>query len=230
MSVELLQRLGVEIRADLLNLALTHSSFAYENNLSSNERLEFLGDSVLGYLVASWVFMEYPNLPEGDLTRLKNSIVSAEALAAAAKKIELGQFLRIGKGEESSGGRNKVSILSDGMEAIIAAAYISGGLECARKIVESLIFPMLGDPYALREFSDPKTSLLEQLSKLNLEPPRYEVRSSGPEHLLTYFATCYTGQIQLGTGEGRTIRSAEGAAAARAIAKLRENNARTTRG
>jgi len=221
MSIELLQRLGASIEPSLLELALTHSSFAYENKCGSNERLEFLGDSVLGYLVASQVFEQNNELSEADLTRLKNSIVSAEALATAASRIELGQYLRLGKGEESSGGRNRLNILADAMEALIAAAYLSGGIESAKTIVKGHIFPMLGDPESLREFADPKTTLNEKLSKLSFDPPRYEVSSSGPEHNLNYQAHCYSADRLLGSGQGRTIRSAETAAAASALAVLR---------
>lgn len=222
MSIELLQRLGVSIEPSLLELALTHSSFAYENKCGSNERLEFLGDSVLGFLVARQVFDQNHKLTEADLTRLKNSIVSAEALATAASRIDLGKHLRLGKGEASSGGKNKSNILADAMEALIAAAYLSGGMENAKTIVKNHIFPMLGDPHALREFADPKTTLTEKLTRLSVEPPRYEVSSSGPDHNLQYKANCYSADRLLGSGEGRTIRSAETAAAAAALAELRQ--------
>lgn len=221
MSGELLQRLGVQVSPELLELALTHSSFAYENSCESNERLEFLGDSVLGYLVASHIFQKETSLPEGDLTRLKNSIVSAEALAVAAQRLGIGEALRLGKGEESTGGRKRLNILADAMEAIIAATYLAGGLDAARKLVKSHILPMLGDPMALREFADPKTTLTERLSKLGRSIPRYEVQSSGPEHDLTYTAKCFSGHELLGEGEGRTIRSAESAAAAVALGNIR---------
>lgn len=222
MSRELLQRLGVQVGPELLELALTHSSFAYENSCESNERLEFLGDSILGYLVASHIFQKEASLPEGDLTRLKNSIVSADALAVAAQRLGIGLELRLGKGEVATGGRKRLNILADAMEAIIAATYLSSGLEEARKLVENHILPMLGDPIALREFADPKTTLTERLSKLGLANPRYEVKSSGPEHDLTYSARCFSGDELLGEGEGRTIRSSESAAAAVALGNLRE--------
>lgn len=221
MSGDLPQRLGVEINAELLALALTHSSFAYEAACESNERLEFLGDSILGYLVASHVFKHHRELAEGDLSRLKNSIVSAEALAAAAKRIDLGRELRLGKGEESSGGRNRLNILADAMEALIAAAYLSSGIEEARKFVYRHILPMLGDPLALREFADPKSSLVVKLSSLGKPSVRYEVNSSGPEHELTFSVMCFSGDELLGQGEGKTIRSAESAAAAKALANIR---------
>ena len=222
MSGELLKRLGVKVNPELLELAITHSSFSYENSCESNERLEFLGDSILGYIVASHIFQQEGELPEGDLTRLKNSIVSAEALAVAARRLELGEELRLGKGEESSGGRDRLNILADAMEAVIAATYLSSGLDQAKQLVVKHILPMLGDPIALREFADPKTTLTERLAKLARPNPRYEVQSFGPEHNLVYSAKCFSGDLLLGQGEGRTIRSAESAAAAMALKNMRD--------
>lgn len=222
MSGELLKRLGVKVNPELLELALTHSSFSYENSCESNERLEFLGDSVLGYIVASHIFQQEGKLPEGDLTRLKNSIVSAEALAVAARRLGLGEELRLGKGEESSGGRDRLNILADAMEAVIAATYLSSGLDQAKQLVVKHILPMLGDPLALREFADPKTTLTERLAKLARPNPRFEVQSFGPEHNLVYSAKCFSGDLLLGKGEGRTIRSAESAAAAMALKNMRD--------
>jgi ribonuclease-3 len=221
-SEELLKRLGVKVNPELLELALTHSSFSYENSCESNERLEFLGDSVLGYIVASHIFRQEGKLPEGDLTRLKNSIVSAEALAVAARRLGLGEELRLGKGEESSGGRDRLNILADAMEAVIAATYLSSGLDQAKQLVVKHILPMLGDPLSLREFADPKTTLTERLAKLGRPNPRYEVQSFGPEHNLVYSAKCFSGDLLLGQGEGRTIRSAESAAAAMALKNMRD--------
>lgn len=220
MYSELLERLGVPVQLDLLELALTHSSYAYENNLESNERLEFLGDSVLGFLVAEAVFSSHPGLQEGDLTRLKNSIVSAEALATVANRLELGQYLRLGKGEEASGGRMRRNILADSMEAVIAASYLTLGLEAARYVLQKHFLPMLGDHLALREFADPKTTLVERLNQRMQQAPRFEVSFSGLEHNRTYMAQCFSGSILLGEGYGRTIRTAETAAAAHALASL----------
>ncbi len=222
MSGELLKRLGVKVNPELLELAITHSSFSYENSCESNERLEFLGDSILGYIVASHIFQQEGKLPEGDLTRLKNSIVSAEALAVAARRLGLGEELRLGKGEESSGGRDRLNILADAMEAVIAATYLSSGLDQAKQLVVKHILPMLGDPIALREFADPKTTLTERLAKLARPNPRFEVQSFGPEHNLVYSAKCFSGDLLLGKGEGRTIRSAESAAAAMALKNMRD--------
>jgi ribonuclease III len=207
MSDELLGRLGAEISPELLKLALTHSSFAYENGGSDNERLEFLGDSVLGYLVASHIFTAHQELSEGELTKLKNGVVSAQALAVAANRIDLGKYLFLGKGEEQTEGRRKENILADAFEALIGAAYIHSGLD---------------DSDALREFADPKTSLAVKLKKLNREEPTYEMSESGPEHERIYFATCFSGKVSLGSGSGRTKRKAETDAALSALRTLSE--------
>ena len=222
MSDELLGRLGAEISPELLRLALTHSSFAYENGGSDNERLEFLGDSVLGYLVASHIFTAHNKLSEGELTKLKNGVVSAQALAVAANRIDLGKHLLLGKGEEQTEGRRKENILADAFEALIGAAYIHSGLENAGKIITGHILPLLDDSDALREFADPKTSLAVTLKKLNREEPTYQISESGPEHERVYFATCFSGKVSLGSGSGRTKRKAETDAALSALRTLSE--------
>jgi ribonuclease-3 len=220
MYEELLARLACKIQTSLLELALTHSSFSYENGEESNERLEFLGDSILGFLVAQEVFERNAGLDEGDLTRLKNSLVSAESLATAASRLGLGKYLRLGKGEESSGGRTRLNILADAMEAVIAATFLSSGIDEAKKLVREQILPMVGDPVALREFADPKTTLNERLRQKNLPDVTYKVDSSGPEHDKQYSVLCFSGSDVLGEGQGRTIRSAESAAAAAALRNL----------
>lgn len=215
-SNELLERLGVEIKPELVELALTHSSYAYENQTQSNERLEFLGDSVLGYVVASYVYQKHSDLSEGDLTRLKNSIVSANALAVAANHLDLGKHLLLGKGEIATGGRQRLNILADAMEAIIGAAYLTGGIANAGKLIEHSIIPLLDDPIALRELADPKTTLLEKL-KDEKARPEYEISFEGPEHNRVYFSKCYLAGELIGEGEGKTIRSAETSAALAAL-------------
>jgi len=220
MFEELLARLDCKIQTSLLELALTHSSFSYENGGESNERLEFLGDSILGFLVAQEVFERNAELDEGDLTRLKNSLVSADSLATAASRLDLGKYLRLGKGEEGSGGRTRLNILADAMEAVIAATFLSSGIDEVKKLVQEQILPMLGDPLALREFADPKTTLNERLRQKNLPDVTYKVHSSGPEHDKQYSALCFSGNDLLGEGQGRTIRSAESAAAAAALRNL----------
>jgi ribonuclease-3 len=220
MYEELLARLDCKIQTSLLELALTHSSFSYENGGEPNERLEFLGDSILGFLVAQEVFERNAELDEGDLTRLKNSLVSAESLATAATRLDLGKYLRLGKGEEGSGGRTRLNILADAMEAVIAATFLSSGIDEAKKLVQEQILPMLGDPLALREFADPKTTLNERLRQKNRPEVTFRVDSSGPEHDKQYSALCFSGSDVLGEGQGRTIRSAESAAAATALRNL----------
>ena len=220
MYEELLARLDCKIETSLLELALTHSSFSYENGGQSNERLEFLGDSILGFLVAQEVFESNPYLNEGDLTRLKNSLVSAESLATTASRLNLGKYLRLGKGEEASGGRTRLNILADAMEAVIAATFLSNGIEETKKLLQAHILPMLGDPMALREFADPKTTLNERLRQKNRSEVTYKVDSSGPEHDKQYSALCFSGSDLLGEGHGRTIRAAESAAAAAALRNL----------
>ncbi len=220
MYEELLARLDCKIQTSLLEVALTHSSFSYENGGESNERLEFLGDSILGFLVAQEVFESNPDLNEGDLTRLKNSLVSAESLASVASRIDLGKYLRLGKGEEGSGGRTRLNILADAMEAVIAATFLSFGIEEAKKLVQDHILPMVRDPLALREFADPKTTLNERLRQKNRPEVTYKVDSSGPEHDKQYSALCFSGNDLLGEGQGKTIRSAESAAAAAALRNL----------
>ncbi len=219
---ELQSRLGGNISPELLQLALTHSSYAYEKGGENNERLEFLGDSILGYLVAVQVFKDHAPLNEGELTKLKNGVVSAQALATAANRIGLGEFLLLGKGEEQTGGRSKVNVLADAFEAILGAAFLSFGIESASAIVEKHIFPLLDDPDAIREASDPKTSLLEKLQKLKREPARYEISGSGPEHEMIYTATCFSGDKELAKGEGTTKRGAETQAAIAAFRVLAE--------
>jgi ribonuclease-3 len=219
---ELQKRLGGEISPELLQQALTHSSYAYEKGGENNERLEFLGDSILGYLVAVFVFKNHQDLQEGELTTLKNGVVSAQALATAANRIGLGEFLLLGKGEEQTQGRSKINILADAFEAILGAAYLTAGIESAAAIVERHIYPLLDDPDAVREASDPKTSLNEKLQKLKLEHARYEITGTGPEHEMIYTALCFTCLRRLSEGQGTTKRSAETQAAIQALRELAE--------
>jgi ribonuclease III len=203
----------------LFETALTHASYAYENGGEDNERLEFLGDSILGYLVAVHVFQTHSSLNEGEMTKLKNAVVSAQALATAASRLDLGSHLRLGKGEEQTGGRSKTNLLADAFEAVLGAAYLTSGIEAAKKIVFKHVIPLLDDPDSIRESADPKTSLLEKLAKLKMESARYEITGEGPDHQRSYLATCLSGDRELSRGIGTTKRGAETAAA---IAALRE--------
>ena len=217
---ELLQRLGAAIAPELLELALTHSSYAYENGGEDNERLEFVGDSILGYLVAVHVFQTHSTLKEGEMTKLKNAVVSAQALATAANRLELGHHLRLGKGEEQTGGRSKTNLLADAFEAVLGAAHLTSGIEAAKKIVFKHVIPLLDDPNSIRESADPKTSLLEKLAKLKMEPARYEITGEGPDHERSYNAVCLSGDRELSRGTGATKRGAETSAAISALGEL----------
>ena len=209
--------LGVEIEPQLLELALTHRSYAYENGrIPNNERLEFLGDAVLGFLVTSYIHDHFTDLPEGELTKLKNAVVSATALAEAANKIELGKFLRLGKGEEQTGGRHKANLLADAFEAILGAVYISQGIDAAKMMVDTLIIPMLADPDSLRENADPKTTLQELLPAL----PRYETTFEGPDHNRIFHSSLYVEDEEIARASGKSRKLAETNAAIAALAIL----------
>ena len=219
-SDELIEKLGTQIDSELFQLALTHSSYAYEKGGENNERLEFLGDSILGQLVAVEVFQRFPDSSEGDLTRVKNSVVSAPALATAANRIQLGKYLRLGKGETSSGGASKINVLADAFEALIGAAYLSGGIEAAKAIVAGHIFPLIESPESIRESSDPKTALIELAQRRGMGQISYELTAEGPEHERVYTAVCFSGETELGSGSAGTKRSAETEAAKAALATL----------
>ncbi len=218
----LTQRLGITIEADLLELALTHSSYAYENGkIPNNERLEFLGDSVLGFVVTGHVYLENPDLDEGSLSRLRSATVSAKTLAIAADQIGLGEFIRLGKGELATGGQTKTNILADTFEAIIGAAYLSGGLAPAKQIIDSLVLPLLSSEDELLETSEPRTVLSELLKSLGKSDASFEVTHEGPDHDRTFFAKVIVDGDAIASGSGRTRKAAEAQAAIDALKTLR---------
>ena len=218
----LIQRLGISIEAELLELALTHSSYAYENGkIPNNERLEFLGDSVLGFVVTGHVYLENPDLDEGSLSRLRSATVSAKTLAKAANEIGLGEFVRLGKGEISTGGQTKTNILADTFEAIIGAAYLSGGLEPAKAIIDSLVIPLLSSEDELLETSEPRTVLSELLKSLGKSDATFDVTHEGPDHDRTFFAEVIVDGSSVASGSGRTRKAAEAQAAIAALKTLR---------
>jgi ribonuclease-3 len=218
----LIQRLGISIEAELLELALTHSSYAYENGkIPNNERLEFLGDSVLGFVVTGHVYSENPEMDEGSLSRLRSATVSAKTLAIAANQIGLGEFIRLGKGELSTGGQTKTNILADTFEAIIGAAYLSGGLAPAKAIIDSLVLPLLSSEDELLETSEPRTVLSELLKSLGKSDASFEVTHEGPDHDRTFFAEVIVDGAGISKGSGRTRKAAEAQAAVEALKTLR---------
>ena len=217
---ELEARLGVRIEPALLELALTHTSFSYENgNQPSNERLEFLGDSVLGFVVSAYITEKFTELAEGELSRLKNAVVSAKALAPIAEKLQIGSYLRLGVGEERTGGRNKANLLADAFEAILGAIYVSAGIDSATEFVRTHVFPLLENPQTLLNLSEPKTKLQELAAKLGVATPEYTVTHDGPDHDRTFTATLvFAGRAFIGTA--RSKRDAETEAALAALNKL----------
>lgn len=215
-------RLGVEIEPQLLELALTHRSYSYENgNSPNNERLEFLGDSVLGFVVTAHIHDLLVELPEGELTKVKNAVVSARALAGVASKLGLGDFLRLGKGEDQTGGRTKLNLLADTFEAILGAVYVSKGLDEARGLVERFVFPLLQDTDALRENSDPKTTLQEKVQERGNSAPVYETSFEGPDHDKDFHAKVLVDAKVIGEGSGKSRKGAETEAAINALSNLR---------
>lgn len=205
--------LGVSIDPGLLELALTHRSYAYEHGgVPTNERLEFLGDSILGQAVTVMLYREFPRLDEGDLAKRRASLVSSVALAEIARGIGLGDFIRLGRGEILTGGRDKGSILADTVEALIGAVYLDSGGEVATQLVLRLIAPLLNDPGHFGVSMDPKTSLQEAAARVGSGVPVYEIAESGPDHSKVFIATVTVG-IVTATGEGTSKKHAEMAAA-----------------
>jgi len=220
---DLASQLAVDVNAELLELALTHRSFAYENGgVGHNERLEFLGDSILGQAVTVMLYSDNPTLDEGELAKRRASLVSSVALAEVARTIGLGRYVRLGRGEELTGGRDKSSILADTVEAVIGAAYLSAGPEEATALVIRLIAPLMLDPDRFGGASmDPKTSLQELSARLGRGIPRYTVTNSGPDHSKRFLAAVALGdEPPIATGEGSSKKHAEMAAARDAWAIL----------
>jgi ribonuclease III len=206
---------------ELLERALTHRSYCSEHGIEeSNERLEFLGDSVLGFVVTTFVYDEFPALPEGELAKLRASVVSAEALAEMANELDLGRSLRLGKGEDASGGRAKPSILSDAMEAVIAAVYLDGGIEPAARFVLHSLEGRIREQATGPGGQDYKTRLQELAAARGIGRPRYVVRDEGPDHAKHFFASVFFGSEGYGDGEGGSKKQAEQGAAWMAWSRL----------
>ena len=217
----LMRALGQRMDADLLRQAITHRSYAYEHGgLPPNERLEFLGDSVLGIVVTERLFRDFPDEPEGQLAKLRAAVVNASALAEVARELDLGSFLLLGKGEESTGGQDKSSILADAMEAVIGAMYMSTDLETTRTFIERIFGPLIAESSQLGAGLDWKTSLQERSAELERGVPEYRVTDTGPDHAKEFTAQAVIGGDVLGTGHGRSKKVAEQEAAAQAYAAL----------
>jgi len=204
---------------ELIKIALTHSSYANENKLPrDNERLEFLGDSVLGFITAEYLFSEYKSRPEGELTKLRAAVVCEKSLFKFAEKISLGDYIYMGKGEENSGGRNRPSIVSDAFEAVIAAMYLDGGIDVVKDYILSFISEAVKRE---ANFKDNKSLLQEIIQKNKGSTISYEeIGESGPDHEKVFkFVVKINGEI-VGAGEGRSKKEAEQAAAGDALEKI----------
>ena len=227
----LLAALGVEIGDDLLVLALTHRSYAYEHGgLPTNERLEFLGDSVLSIVVTERLYRDHPDLPEGQLAKLRASVVNMHALAKVARTLGpdgLGAYLYLGRGEELTGGRTKTSILADATEALIGAVYLEHGLEPSRELVLRLFGALLHNAPLLGAGLDWKTSLQELTAAADLGVPEYRITDAGPDHLKIFTAVAVVDGRELGSGDGRTKKEAEQNAAEKAWRALSAEAATT---
>ncbi|MDP8937716.1 MAG: ribonuclease III [Actinomycetota bacterium] len=209
------ERLGRPfVDVELLSRALSHRSWCAEYpGHESNERLEFLGDAVLGLVVTDHLFRTYPDLPEGKLAQVRAAVVNAGALAEAAEELHIGDAMRLGKGEDASGGREKPSILSDAMEAVIGAVYLDGGWAEARDLIMGLLGDRITEAAAGPGGHDFKTRLQELAARRYDDLPRYDVRAQGPDHAKHFSATVYVDGSAYGTGEGRSKKQAEQSAA-----------------
>lgn len=223
----LLKHLGVTIDPEMLRLALTHRSFAFENDLAqTNERLEFLGDSVLGLIVTDYLFETFKDDPESELAQKRASIVSSFALAHVSRNLELGRHILLGQGELRTHGGDKDSILADTFEALLGATYLCEGQDAARKIVYQHVLPLLDDPAIMGAGKDWKTSVGMIAEKSNLGTPRYEISSTGPDHDRSFTATLMLGDKAYASGTAGSKKEAERLAAWNSWETLnRETNA-----
>ncbi|WP_431935082.1 ribonuclease III [Micromonospora sp. RP3T] len=224
---------GVSLDPELLERALTHRSYAYENGgLPTNERLEFLGDSVLGVVITTALFHNHPDLPEGQLAKLRASVVNMRALADVARGLGpdgLGAYLLLGKGEEATGGRDKASILADTLEALLGAIYLQYGLDTAAIVIHRLFDPLMAESAGRGAALDWKTSLQELTAALGLGVPEYRIEGTGPDHLKTFTAWVVVAGNRYGGAEGRSKKEAEQRAAESAWRMLTEQAEATAR-
>ena len=206
----------------LLQNALTHSSYANErwhNSLMSNERLEFLGDSILGMVVATYLYQTFPDRPEGELTRMRADMVCEQALAVVANRLELGKHLLLGNGEEQGGGRNRASILADAVESVIAATFLDGGMDAAKTFIKTFI--LCDVPVTKLHNADYKTALQEHIQKKKDQSLRYElVGESGPDHDKRFLVQVLLNGKVAGQGSGSSKKRAEQDAARAALENL----------
>ncbi|WP_368499232.1 ribonuclease III [Herbiconiux sp. A18JL235] len=221
----LLATLQIELSPELLDLALTHRSYAYEHgNVPTNERLEFLGDSILGQAVTVMLYTTYTSLDEGELAKRRAALVSTVALAEIARTVGLGGYLKLGRGEELTGGRDKASILADTVEAIIGATYLDQGPEVATALVLRLVMPLADDPGRFGISMDPKTALQERAAQRGYQSPVYAMQESGPDHQKSFRATVSltpaAGSAGAAAARRRGVVAAEGAGSSKKQAEM----------
>ena len=219
------KKLGYTFRnKTLLSEALNHSSYANEHRsqgMESNERLEFLGDSVLGFVTAEFLFLRHPDLPEGDLTRIRAALVCEESLHEVAQSLGLGDHLKLGRGEEAGGGRTRPSILADATEAVFAAVYLDGGIEAASALIHRVLLDCQREEVVEEKRKDYKTALQELVQRQPDQELVYRMAGeSGPDHNKTFLAEVLLNGAVVGTGEGHSKKEAEQSAARAALEKL----------
>ncbi|MDR0837046.1 MAG: ribonuclease III [Propionibacteriaceae bacterium] len=222
---QLIEQLGVHIDPELLDLALTHRSYAYENGqIPNNERLEFLGDAVLGVVVTEYLYTQFPDFPEGRLAKMRAAVVSSVSLAEVAREYELGGLIKLGKGELSTHGPDKSSILADTVEAIIGATFLTDA-EAGRRLVATVFCPLVDEAARLGPGLDWKTSLQEASSAQGLGVPTYQVTSDGPAHARTFTAWVTLGDVAYPSAVGTSRKHAEQQAAQLAFEAISEDHA-----
>jgi ribonuclease-3 len=219
----LVASLGLSAEPAALRLATVHRSYSYENGrIPTNERLEFLGDSVLGLVVTDFLYRSHPDLSEGHLAKMRSAIVNARSLAVIAAKLDIGTYLLLGRGEQTTGGRKKVSILADAMEAVIGAVYLENGLEGAREFILRQFGDLIESVSHLGAGLDWKTSLQERVARLGIGPAEYIVEGHGPDHARVFTAYVKLADGVYDKGRGHTKKEAEQLAAEAAFKALRD--------
>lgn len=217
----LLEKLGITLDPEIFELARLHRSWAYENGgVTPNERLEFLGDSVLGVVVTEHLYRSFPDLPEGQLARLRAAVVNTNSLADVARELQIGSLVRLGRGEMATGGNDKSSILADTTEAMIGAIFLSAGRDAAELFVRHIMDPLVDKASTLGAGLDWKTSLQEICAAHGWAMPVYEVEQSGPDHRRHFTAWCVINDHRYGPGEGYNKKQAEQESAGVAYAIL----------
>ncbi|WP_420175605.1 ribonuclease III [Luteococcus sp. OSA5] len=218
---QLLDELGVPLDTQLFELALTHRSYAYESGgIPTNERLEFLGDAVLGIVVTEHLYLTFPDYPEGRLAKLRAAVVNAVTLAEVARGLDVGPMIKLGRGETTTGGHDKTSILADTMEALIGAIFLTSGMAQAETFVHHLFDPLVTRADQMGAGLDWKTSLQEVCANNGYPMPTYRIEESGPDHDKHFVARAVVNGIEYGTGEGRNKKQAEQEAAGKAFTAI----------